>query len=93
MCQSSLFEDAARADQLLDWRRAILNCCNVFTTAALKDKGNEAYARGDYGTAVRFYTDGLAELRDMQPLYTNRAQVITFKCFGMKPPAVFVICR
>lgn len=44
-------------------------------SAALKDKGNEAYARGDYGTAVQFYTDGLAELRDMKPLYTNRAQV------------------
>lgn len=43
--------------------------------AALKDKGNEAYARGDYTTAVQLYTDGLAELRDMKPLYTNRAQV------------------
>ncbi|XP_075892175.1 tetratricopeptide repeat protein 12 [Nelusetta ayraudi] len=41
---------------------------------ALKDKGNEAYARGEYRTAVQFYTDGLAELRDMKPLYTNRAQ-------------------
>ncbi|KAK0146507.1 Tetratricopeptide repeat protein 12 [Merluccius polli] len=40
----------------------------------LKDKGNEAYARQDYKTAVEFYSDGLAELRDMQPLYTNRAQ-------------------
>lgn len=44
-------------------------------SAALKDKGNEAYARGEYRTAVQFYTDGLAELRDMKPLYTNRAQV------------------
>ncbi|XP_036927568.1 tetratricopeptide repeat protein 12 isoform X1 [Acanthopagrus latus] len=41
---------------------------------ALKDKGNEAYAQGDYETAVKYYSDGLAELRDMQPLYTNRAQ-------------------
>lgn len=49
---------------------------NVFLLgAALKDKGNEAFARGDYATAVQFYTDGLAELRDMKPLYTNRAQV------------------
>ncbi|XP_056229178.1 tetratricopeptide repeat protein 12 isoform X2 [Seriola aureovittata] len=41
---------------------------------ALKDKGNEAYAQGDYETAVKYYSDGLDELRDMQPLYTNRAQ-------------------
>uniref|UniRef100_UPI0037E71761 tetratricopeptide repeat protein 12 n=1 Tax=Semicossyphus pulcher TaxID=241346 RepID=UPI0037E71761 len=41
---------------------------------ALKDKGNEAYKQGDYETAVKYYSDGLAELRDMQPLYTNRAQ-------------------
>ncbi|KAM4627810.1 tetratricopeptide repeat protein 12 isoform 2-T2 [Polymixia lowei] len=40
----------------------------------LKDKGNEAYAKEDYETAVKYYSDGLAELRDMQPLYTNRAQ-------------------
>lgn len=85
MCQSSPFKGAI----LLG---AILNCCNVFTTAVFKDKGNEAYARGDYRSAVRFYTDGLAELRDMQTLYTNRAQVIIFKCFGMKPLTVFVIC-
>ncbi|KAK5868628.1 hypothetical protein PBY51_009625 [Eleginops maclovinus] len=41
---------------------------------ALKDKGNEAYAQEDYKTAVKYYSDGLDELRDMQPLYTNRAQ-------------------
>ncbi|XP_040902834.1 tetratricopeptide repeat protein 12 [Toxotes jaculatrix] len=41
---------------------------------ALKDKGNEAYSKEDYETAVKYYSDGLAELRDMQPLYTNRAQ-------------------
>ncbi|XP_029923057.1 tetratricopeptide repeat protein 12 [Myripristis murdjan] len=41
---------------------------------ALKEKGNEAYTQEDYETAVKYYTDGLAELRDMQPLYTNRAQ-------------------
>lgn len=50
-------------------------CCTVCVTAALKDKGNEAYAQEDYETAVKYYSDGLAELRDMQPLYTNRAQV------------------
>ncbi|XP_030008216.1 tetratricopeptide repeat protein 12 isoform X2 [Sphaeramia orbicularis] len=43
-------------------------------TVALKDKGNKAYALEDYETAVKYYTDGLAELRDMQSLYTNRAQ-------------------
>uniref|UniRef100_A0A3B5M0E6 Uncharacterized protein n=1 Tax=Xiphophorus couchianus TaxID=32473 RepID=A0A3B5M0E6_9TELE len=41
---------------------------------ALKNKGNEAYAQEDYETAVKCYSDGLAVLRDMQPLYTNRAQ-------------------
>ncbi|XP_068440146.1 tetratricopeptide repeat protein 12 isoform X2 [Clinocottus analis] len=40
----------------------------------LKDKGNEAYAQEDYETAVKYYSDGLSELKDMQPLYTNRAQ-------------------
>nr|XP_057935961.1 tetratricopeptide repeat protein 12 [Doryrhamphus excisus] len=41
---------------------------------ALKDKGNRAYAQGEYETAVNYYSEGLAELRDMQQLYTNRAQ-------------------
>ncbi|KAG9348571.1 hypothetical protein JZ751_002307 [Albula glossodonta] len=41
---------------------------------ALKTKGNEAYARGDYGTAVLHYSDGLQKLRSMPALYTNRAQ-------------------
>ncbi|XP_071756801.2 tetratricopeptide repeat protein 12 [Centroberyx gerrardi] len=41
---------------------------------ALKVKGNAAYTQEDYETAVKYYSDGLAELRDMQPLYTNRAQ-------------------
>ncbi|CAJ1065479.1 tetratricopeptide repeat protein 12 [Xyrichtys novacula] len=41
---------------------------------ALKDKGNDAFVHGDYETAVKYYSDGLEELRDMQPLYTNRAQ-------------------
>lgn len=53
-------------------------CCTVCVTAALKDKGNEAYTREDYETAVKCYSDGLNELRDMQPLYTNRAQVNIF---------------
>ncbi|KAM9801132.1 tetratricopeptide repeat protein 12 [Neosynchiropus ocellatus] len=41
---------------------------------ALKDKGNEAFAQEDYETAVKYYTEGLAHVRDMQQLYTNRAQ-------------------
>lgn len=48
---------------------------SVCFTAALKDRGNDAYAKEDYETAVKYYTDGLTELGDMQPLYTNRAQV------------------
>ncbi|KAL7848701.1 hypothetical protein SRHO_G00203240, partial [Serrasalmus rhombeus] len=41
---------------------------------ALKEKGNKAFALGDYEVAVKFYTEGLEQLRDMQALYTNRAQ-------------------
>ncbi|XP_063799252.1 tetratricopeptide repeat protein 12 isoform X4 [Pseudophryne corroboree] len=41
---------------------------------ALKDLGNEAYAKGDYESAVQHYSEGLEILRDMQVLYTNRAQ-------------------
>ncbi|XP_072342591.1 tetratricopeptide repeat protein 12 isoform X2 [Scyliorhinus torazame] len=41
---------------------------------ALKEKGNAAFDKGDYVTAVQYYTDGLEKLRDFQALYTNRAQ-------------------
>ncbi|KAM3920953.1 tetratricopeptide repeat protein 12 [Leptodactylus fuscus] len=41
---------------------------------ALKDKGNEAFAKGDYETAIQHYSEGLEKLKDMQVLYTNRAQ-------------------
>lgn len=41
---------------------------------ALKDKGNNAFAQEDYEMAVKYYSEGLAELKDMQQLYTNRAQ-------------------
>ncbi len=77
------------------WTFKIIIVC---VTAGLKDKGNKAYAQEDYETAVKYYTDGLAELRDMQQLYTNRAQVNIFnlcfsffKCFVMKIQIIF--CR
>ncbi|XP_036114086.1 tetratricopeptide repeat protein 12 [Molossus molossus] len=41
---------------------------------ALKEKGNEAFARGAYETAVLCYSEGLEKLKDMKVLYTNRAQ-------------------
>ncbi|XP_076969021.1 tetratricopeptide repeat protein 12 isoform X2 [Tamandua tetradactyla] len=41
---------------------------------ALKEKGNEAFACGDYETAVLCYSEGLEKLKDMTVLYTNRAQ-------------------
>ncbi|XP_037697409.1 tetratricopeptide repeat protein 12 isoform X2 [Choloepus didactylus] len=42
--------------------------------SALKEKGNEAFAKGDYETAVLRYSEGLEKLKDMKVLYTNRAQ-------------------
>uniref|UniRef100_W5LGD5 Tetratricopeptide repeat domain 12 n=1 Tax=Astyanax mexicanus TaxID=7994 RepID=W5LGD5_ASTMX len=44
--------------------------------AKLKEKGNKAFAQGEYEVAVKFYTEGLEQLRDMQALYTNRAQAL-----------------
>uniref|UniRef100_A0A8C5TCS8 Tetratricopeptide repeat protein 12 n=1 Tax=Malurus cyaneus samueli TaxID=2593467 RepID=A0A8C5TCS8_9PASS len=41
---------------------------------ALKEKGNEAFRRGEFAVAVQRYTEGLQKLRDKQELYTNRAQ-------------------
>ncbi|KAL3991953.1 endoplasmic reticulum chaperone BiP [Sarotherodon galilaeus] len=54
--------------------RRVRKAANVKKAIAFKDKGNEAYAQEDYETAVKYYSDGLAEIKDMQPLYTNRAQ-------------------
>lgn len=42
---------------------------------ALKEKGNEAFVRGDYEAAILCYSEGLEKLKDMKVLYTNRAQV------------------
>ncbi|NXP23076.1 TTC12 protein, partial [Scytalopus superciliaris] len=41
---------------------------------ALKEKGNDAFRRGDFARAIQSYTEGLEKLRDKQELYTNRAQ-------------------
>ncbi|XP_061449110.1 tetratricopeptide repeat protein 12 isoform X3 [Rhineura floridana] len=41
---------------------------------ALKEKGNDAFSKGDYALAIQRYTDGLRKQKDMQVLYTNRAQ-------------------
>ncbi|KAK9520849.1 hypothetical protein VZT92_020709 [Zoarces viviparus] len=54
--------------------RSVKRTAKANKATVFKDKGNEAYAQEDYETAVKYYSDGLAELRDMQPLYTNRAQ-------------------
>lgn len=48
-------------------------CCST----ALKEKGNDAFRKGDYDTAIQRYTEGLEKLKDKQELYTNRAQVST----------------
>ncbi|XP_075402730.1 tetratricopeptide repeat protein 12 [Tenrec ecaudatus] len=47
---------------------------NRVIAEALKEKGNEAFAKGDYETAVLHYSEGLKKLKDMKVLYTNRAQ-------------------
>ncbi|KFP36229.1 Tetratricopeptide repeat protein 12, partial [Chlamydotis macqueenii] len=41
---------------------------------ALKEKGNDAFRKGDYVVAIQRYTEGLEKLKDKQELYTNRAQ-------------------
>ncbi|KAF7236919.1 Tetratricopeptide repeat protein 12 [Varanus komodoensis] len=41
---------------------------------ALKEKGNDAFSKGDYALAIKKYTEGLKKQKDMQVLYTNRAQ-------------------
>ncbi|XP_059036977.1 tetratricopeptide repeat protein 12 isoform X4 [Mustela lutreola] len=47
---------------------------NKVLADALKEKGNEAFARGDYEAAIVCYSKGLDKLKDMKVLYTNRAQ-------------------
>jgi len=39
----------------------------------LKSKGNDAIKRGLYKSANKYYTDALELIKDMLPLYTNRA--------------------
>ncbi|KAJ7304927.1 hypothetical protein JRQ81_010603 [Phrynocephalus forsythii] len=40
----------------------------------LREKGNDAFSKGDYEEAIKRYTEGLNKQKDMQVLYTNRAQ-------------------
>uniref|UniRef100_A0A803KBX4 Tetratricopeptide repeat domain 12 n=1 Tax=Xenopus tropicalis TaxID=8364 RepID=A0A803KBX4_XENTR len=47
---------------------------NTAMANALKELGNKAFSKGDYETAVKCYSEGVEKLRDMQVLYTNRAQ-------------------
>nr|XP_058924278.1 tetratricopeptide repeat protein 12 [Kogia breviceps] len=47
---------------------------NKVLAHALKEKGNEAFVKGDYETAIQCYSEGLEKLKDMKVLYTNRAQ-------------------
>uniref|UniRef100_A0A8C0HEM1 MIT domain-containing protein n=1 Tax=Buteo japonicus TaxID=224669 RepID=A0A8C0HEM1_9AVES len=52
---------------------------NEHLANALKEKGNDAFRKGDYVVAIQRYTEGLEKLKDKQELYTNRAQVSTWK--------------
>ncbi|NXE10516.1 TTC12 protein, partial [Lophotis ruficrista] len=47
---------------------------NEHLANALKEKGNDAFRKGDYVMAIQRYTEGLGKLKDKQELYTNRAQ-------------------
>uniref|UniRef100_A0A8C6NBQ9 Uncharacterized protein n=1 Tax=Melopsittacus undulatus TaxID=13146 RepID=A0A8C6NBQ9_MELUD len=47
---------------------------NEHLANALKEKGNDAFRKGDYVRAIQKYTEGLEKLRTKQELYTNRAQ-------------------
>ncbi|XP_059786360.1 tetratricopeptide repeat protein 12 isoform X3 [Balaenoptera ricei] len=47
---------------------------NKVLADALKEKGNEAFVKGDYETAILCYSEGLEKLKDRKVLYTNRAQ-------------------
>ncbi|XP_074891222.1 tetratricopeptide repeat protein 12 isoform X2 [Buteo buteo] len=47
---------------------------NEHLANALKEKGNDAFRKGDYVVAIQRYTEGLEKLKDKQELYTNRAQ-------------------
>ncbi|KAJ6653992.1 hypothetical protein lerEdw1_007624 [Lerista edwardsae] len=63
---SALEKDAAERAKARKENEALAN--------ALKEKGNDAFSRGDYAGAVKKYTEGLKKRKDMQVLYTNRAQ-------------------
>uniref|UniRef100_A0A8D0ELT3 Uncharacterized protein n=1 Tax=Strix occidentalis caurina TaxID=311401 RepID=A0A8D0ELT3_STROC len=52
---------------------------NEHLANALKEKGNDAFRKGDYDIAIQRYTEGLEKLKDKQELYTNRAQVSMWK--------------
>ncbi|KAG8518989.1 Tetratricopeptide repeat protein 12 [Galemys pyrenaicus] len=47
---------------------------NKILADALKEKGNDAFVKGDYEAAIQCYSEGLEKLKDMKVLYTNRAQ-------------------
>ncbi|XP_003472735.1 tetratricopeptide repeat protein 12 isoform X2 [Cavia porcellus] len=47
---------------------------NKVLADALKEKGNKAFAKGDYAAAILSYSEGLDKMKDMKVLYTNRAQ-------------------
>ncbi|KAM4016481.1 tetratricopeptide repeat protein 12 isoform 2-T2 [Anomaloglossus baeobatrachus] len=60
-----LEKDASERAEKINQNKALAN--------ALKDRGNQAFAQGNYETAIQHYSDGLEQLKDMQVLYTNRA--------------------
>ena len=41
----------------------------------LKENGNEQFKQGNLDNALEFYSEALKLVRDLTPIYTNRAQV------------------
>lgn len=53
---------------------------------ALKEKGNEAFVRGDYEAAILCYSEGLEKLKDMKVLYTSELRSVRQGCVhGISP--------
>ncbi|XP_075927443.1 tetratricopeptide repeat protein 12 isoform X1 [Petromyzon marinus] len=79
----SLLEKDAR--ERADRRRE-----NELLALGLKERGNAAFREGDFASALALYSEGLDACRDLEVLYTNRAQ--TFLKLG-RPAEALADCQ